>query len=108
MRVISIQSLLCCFMFLSHGTDEIDRRCKKKKKKPNKSNVINVIPAAPLGLCRVPQLCPLRPQNATIYDTNSKHNGRTASQDPADKKAKTSSTAHTQTSPHLIRIKGRC
>lgn len=51
MRVISIQSLLCCFMFLSHGTDEIERRCKKKKKNPNKGYVINVIPAAPLGLC---------------------------------------------------------
>lgn len=33
MRVISIQFLLCCFMFLSHGTDEIECRCKKKKKK---------------------------------------------------------------------------
>lgn len=109
MRVISIQFLLCCFMFLSHGTDEIECRCKKKKKKipPDKGYVINVIPAAPLGLGRVLQLCPLRPQNATIYDTNSKHNSRTASQDPADKRPKPP-LRHTQTSPHLIRIKGRC
>lgn len=72
-----------------------DAKKKKKKIPPDKGYVINVIPAAPLGLGRVLQLCPLRPQNATIYDTNSKHNSRTASQDPADKKAKTSSTAHT-------------
>lgn len=101
MRVISIQSLLCCFMFLLHGTHEIECRCKKKRLCYQRNTggsfgTVEFHSCAHSGRRT-------RPFTTLIPNTTAEQQAKIL-----QIKRPKPPLRHTQTSPHLIRIKGRC